>query len=252
MQSVRVHYLPQLVAEHELAGSTVVVVDLLRASTTICQALASGACEVIPFVEVTETLQAAGNCERADVLLGGERGGRAIEGFDLGNSPGEYTADVVLGRRIFFTTTNGTRALQHSRSASRVLIGAFVNLSAVVASVKTCPRLDILCAGTRGRVTGEDVLAAGAIVHRLIQLTGHSPAHEAANRARCEWERLIAAAQSTGRSWTDQLADDLRYTLGGRNLLAIGHDDDLVNCAQIDCLDVVPELDVPAWRIYLP
>ena len=97
-------------------------------------------------------------------MLGGERRGKRIEGFDLGNSPAEYTPEAVGGRRVFITTTNGTRALHHARLARRVVVGAFVNLSAVVASVRDEPRVDILCAGTDGSETREDILAAGAIV----------------------------------------------------------------------------------------
>jgi len=148
---LRVHKLPQTVAESVLAGSTVIVVDLLRASTTICQALASGASEVVPFLEVADALAAAAKIDRSSVVLGGERGGRNIDGFDLGNSPAEYTPGTVAGRRVFFTTTNGTRALRNAHAAQRVVVGAIVNLSAVVASVKDCPRVDILCAGTGGR-----------------------------------------------------------------------------------------------------
>ncbi len=101
--------LPQNIDPLALAGSVVVVIDLLRASTTICQALASGAREVVPFLEVDETLAAAAKCERSDIVLGGERSGGKIKGFDLGNSPAEYTCETVGGRRVLITTTNGTR-----------------------------------------------------------------------------------------------------------------------------------------------
>ena len=132
MQELRVHNLPELVDEADLAGSTVVVVDLLRASTTICQALASGAVEVVPFLTIEKTLAAAAK-NRPSVVLGGERGGRRINGFDLGNSPAEYTPAAVGGRRVLLTTTNGTRALHHARLADRIVVGAMVNRSAVAA-----------------------------------------------------------------------------------------------------------------------
>jgi 2-phosphosulfolactate phosphatase len=247
---VHVHELPRHVAEAELAGSAVVVIDLLRASTTICQALASGAREVVPFLEVEDALAAAANEERGQIVLGGERQGKKIAGFDLGNSPAEYTPDVVRGRRVLITTTNGTRALYHAQHACRVLIGALVNLSALVASVKSEARVEILCAGTGDDETREDILAAGAIVSRLLENGDSSwSMSDAAGAAREEWHTVCAAAEAAGRPLREQLALELRDTAGGRNLLGIGLDQDLVDCAQIDRLLVVPELDVRAWRI---
>ncbi len=111
-RQLNVHTLPSHVSEEELADSAVVVIDLLRASTTICQALASGAREVVPFLEVDAALAAAAaELRRGDIVLGGERRGGKIPGFDLGNSPAEYTREAVGGRRVFITTTNGTRAM---------------------------------------------------------------------------------------------------------------------------------------------
>ena len=241
MRELRVHNLPKNAAADELAGSTVVVIDLLRATTTICQALAAGATEVVPFLEVADALTAAA-ADRANVVLGGERGGRRIEGFDLGNSPSEYTQATVGGRRVFITTTNGTRALHHARQAERVLVGAFLNLSAVAESLQNAPRVDILCAGTDGRESREDILAAGALVEKLLVRDSAAwSLNSAAESALAEW-------QARGKD----LAIELRATPGGENLLAIGHDHDLVDCAQVDALAVVPELDVSSGRITLP
>src|SRR3954469_25657283 len=147
---LRVHKLPQDVDKQELVGSTVVVIDLLRATSTICQALVSGAREVVPFLEIDDALAAAQSANRADIVLGGERRGGKIPGFDVGNSPAEYTSQVVGGKREFITTTNGTRVMHHARLASRVVLGSFLNLSAIVASIKKEPAIDILCAGTDG------------------------------------------------------------------------------------------------------
>ena len=255
---VNVHSLPRLVAREELAGSAVIVIDLLRATTTITQALASGASEVVPFLEVSEAIAAAERVGRTNVVLGGERNGGRIPDFDLGNSPAEYTPEAVENRRVFMTTTNGTRALDHARLARRVVAGAIVNLSSVVASVVHEPRVDILCAGTGGNVTQEDALAAGAMVHLLNQGSGAPAAHrswtlnESAVLAQHDWEQLLVAARESGRALPDQLATELRSTPGGRNLLEIGLGQDLIDCAQVDRLVVVPELDVREWRIRLP
>ncbi|MEN0110950.1 MAG: 2-phosphosulfolactate phosphatase, partial [Planctomycetota bacterium] len=217
-KSIAVHYLPQFVAEADLAGETVVVIDLLRASTTICQALASGAKDVTAFLEVGDVVRAAeAEGSRDELVLGGERGGVLIEGFDLGNSPAEYSADEVFGRRVFFTTTNGTMALQHTRLAERVVVGALVNLSAVVAAVAGDEVVHLLCAGTSGHVTREDQLAAGAICH---ELTDRDPAIELTDAARVvrgEWQELLTPARALRRAVADQVAAELRDTAGGRD-----------------------------------
>jgi 2-phosphosulfolactate phosphatase len=247
---LNVHNLPSDVAERDLASSVVVVIDVLRATSTICQALASGASEVVPYLEVEDALVATQNAGRSTVVLGGERKGGKIPGFDFGNSPGEYTPEAMQGRKVFITTTNGTRALHHARLARRILVGSFLNLSTVVASVENEARIDVLCAGTDGHETREDILAAGAIVDGLVRPPGeHWLMNRPAELARSEWLAVVAKAQGTGRSISQQLASELCYTQGGRNLLAIGLDRDLVDCAQMDRLRIAPELDVGNWRI---
>ncbi|TWU27849.1 2-phosphosulfolactate phosphatase [Bythopirellula polymerisocia] len=251
--NLNVHYLPQFVAESDLADSTVIVVDLLRASTTICFALNSGAAAVVPLLEIGDVADRVQQLGRANVVLGGERGGDLIAGFDLGNSPIEYTPDQVFGRTVLFTTTNGTRALLHARIAQRVLVGAAVNRAAIAAAAQFSPRVDILCAGTGGIVTREDILAAGAIVDELIRNTdaGHWHSNEWADSAHREWQELLSGARANRRSPSDQFAWELQSTPGGKNLLAIGHADDLPTCAQLDTLAVVPEWDIVTEHITL-
>jgi 2-phosphosulfolactate phosphatase len=245
-----VHYLPQFVDESELAESVVVVVDQLRASSTICHALSAGATCVMPFVEVDHALAEAEKFTAGKVLLGGERGGRRITGFQLGNSPTEYTPEKVFAQTIIFTTTNGARALNHARLAEQVLVGATVNRQAIVTHLAQAQRVDILCAGTNGAVTREDILAAGAIADGLLQRLQHeSETNEWADAAQREWQELLATAHALGRSPSQQLARELRETSGGKNLLAIGHDEDLDVCAQLDTLDVVPEFNLATGEI---
>jgi 2-phosphosulfolactate phosphatase len=249
-RSLRVHYLPSDVAAKELTGSAVVVIDVLRATSTICQALAAGAQEVVPFVEVGETLAKAEKAGRANVVLGGERHGKRIETFDLGNSPAEYTPAAIGGKRVFITTTNGTRAMHHAARAQRVILASFLNLSALVESILDEPRINILCAGTDGHETGEDILLAGAIVERLASLPNAAwKLNSAAAAARHEWQLVVAAARTDGVTESELLAIDLRDSAGGHNLIEIGMDQDIVDCAQVDRLNVVPELDIRAWRI---
>jgi 2-phosphosulfolactate phosphatase len=249
-QVLNVHRLPRHVAAADLAGSAVVVIDLLRATSTISQAIASGATEVVPFLEVDDAITAAEKAGRSNVVLGGERKGGKIPRFDLGNSPCEYTTEAVAGRRVFITTTNGTRALDHAKRAKRVLLGAFTNLSAVVASIENEPRIEILCAGTDGGETREDILAAGAIVSQLLERSSTPPKlNENAAAAKRDWDEVLTRARSSNRPLTEQLAIELRDTQGGRNLLGMDLNRDLVDCAQIDRLKIVPELNIRDWRI---
>jgi 2-phosphosulfolactate phosphatase len=251
MPTLNVHFLSSQVEESALAGSVVIVIDLLRASSTICQALDSGALCVVPFLEIDEARQAASQFSSSEIVLGGERHGKIIEGFDLGNSPLEYTPEAVGGRRVLFTTTNGTRALHHAQQAKRTLVGCALNRQAVADAVAGEPRIDILCAGTDGAVTGEDVLAAGAIVQALVDPVPrgdattmlHYKLDEGAQSAVSQWQQLLKAAQDAGVSAAAQLAEQMRDTPGGRNLLEIGQEADLPACAQLDRVSIVPELN---------
>jgi 2-phosphosulfolactate phosphatase len=214
----------------------------LRASSTVCYALAAGAREVVPLQEVDAVLAAAHGERRDEVLLGGERGGERIDGFDLGNSPAEYTSDRVFGKRILFTTTNGTRAINYAHLAAKVYMGCAANASALVDRLGDESQVEILCAGTDGHVTRDDQLIAGLLTD-LLTRDGQWQLNDEAEAMRREWHELLNAAKGAGHSASEQLAYELRHTQGGKNLLAIGHDDDLEICGQIDALRVVPELD---------
>lgn len=247
------HFLPDLVPPEELADGTVVVIDVLRASSTISHALAAGARTVIPALEVEEARRIAAGLPPGEALLGGEREGLPIPGFDLGNSPSEFRPDIVGGRTIVFTTTNGTRAMSRCRAAARVLIGAFVNLSAVCELIersasKPLRPIHMLCAGTRGRITREDVLFAGAAIDRLISdgAVDEMAQNDQARIARAAWREATGGESPISAA---RLAAELRDSQGGRNLKALHLERDIDDAAQIDSLNVVPELNVADWRI---
>ena len=246
-------------AEHApldgLTDSTAVVIDLLRATSTICQALAAGATAVVPLVEVEDVRRRARELNDNGVICGGERGGLAIEGFDLGNSPSEYAPEVVKDRTVLLTTSNGTRALDRARHASRTITAAAGNLSAAVESIADSRRLAILCAGTRGQVSREDVLIAGAIVHRLLNELPHAAQwqpNDEALLAADAWHALLTTAAAGGRSRSEQLTATLAESAGGRNLINIGYVDDLSWCAKIDRWDVVPQWSATEQHLCLP
>ena len=237
---VNTHFLPQLLDAKTLDGSTVVVIDILRASTTITSALAAGAHTVYPCCEVSEALCLAEQLGPA-VVLGGEREGLRIEGFHFGNSAAEYAGEAVDGKQIVFTTTNGTLAMESCRTADRVLIGAFSNQTAIVDHLVTQHQVDLVCAGTRGEVTREDVLFAGAVVAQLSDSA--TTMNDSSRLARDAWNNLNLVRP-------DMLEEVLRDSQGGRNLIEIGHAADIAHAALVDTTNLVPELDVSNWRIH--
>ena len=258
-RTLEVALLPQLIAPDALAGRGVIVIDVLRATTTITAALAAGAREVLPVAEVTTALGLAAQPREPRAVLGGERRGVQIEGFDFGNSPREYTPASVGGRTVIFTTTNGTQAMEHARLARRIWCGAFVNAAAVVRAAADEASLVLLCAGTAKNVTREDALLAGCLVWRLAALdeawrpdraTWNDQAHLVADA----WRSVVGPDAGPAR-WPGtpeeiaQLAGELRNSRGGRNLQALGLQRDIDDAAQIDRYEIAPELDVAAWRI---
>ncbi len=155
----------------DVADRVVVVIDVLRAATTVAAALHAGARTVIPFETVEETAQRARGFARGEVLLAGERRMVRIDGFDLGNSPTEFTPAAVAGRTILFTTTNGTMALVASHGARACFLAAFVTAAATIASVRMLVAegadVTIICAGHERRVALEDVVCAGRLVRGI-------------------------------------------------------------------------------------
>ncbi|OHB65902.1 MAG: hypothetical protein A2V70_10645 [Planctomycetes bacterium RBG_13_63_9] len=252
--TLNVYTLPKLVEPEELAGATVVVIDVLRASTTIVHALEAGAKEVIPCETVDEALAVARDTPDDDMVLAGERGGLPIDGFRLGNSPREFNLHSVGGKVVVFTTTNGTRAIARARGADRVLIGAFVNATAVFNELVEEERIALICAGTRGQIGLDDVLLAGMLVERLQRRGGLLYEQNAqAVAARETWLQAFALPRVLGAEplEPERLAGELRKSPGGKNLLELGMEEDILAAAEIDRFHGVPELDREGVRIRL-
>lgn len=233
MPELVIHSLPETVAPADLAGGVVVVIDVLRATTVIVQGLAHGARAVVAAASIEEAHLVASRWPTPERLLGGERHGVKIAGFDLDNSPYNYSPEVVVGKTIVFTTTNGTRALRWAEQAAEIRIAAFANLTAVVESLREETRpVHLLCAGTDNRITGEDLLVAGAIAEGLTRsFTIHR-------------ESLIFAEfwQQHGGEAGERLRT-MRESAGGRNLVELGFDRDIERASLVDLYSVVPVLD---------
>jgi 2-phosphosulfolactate phosphatase len=237
-RDVQVHLLPELAPPGRLAGGLAVVIDVLRATTTIIHALAAGCTAVRPCAEVEEARALADSMRAGRVLLGGERGGAPLAGFDLGNSPREYTGAVCRGRILVLTTTNGTRALLRAAEAERVLIAGFVNYSAVCEQLRHDPRpVHILCAGTDGQATLEDTLLAGALVEYLCEEMDVA----LNDSARLAWDCF----ENHGRV----LLGALEISHGGVNLRRLGYEEDIKSAADVDKFALVPELRRDPLRV---
>ncbi|MGB9662098.1 MAG: 2-phosphosulfolactate phosphatase [Moorellaceae bacterium] len=212
-----------------LNGKTVIIVDTLRATTTIATALEAGCLEIIPVLTPEEAIEMRERLGDERVLLGGERGAVKIPGFDLGNSPLEYTPEVVQGRRIIITTTNGTRAIKRAAGARLPLLAALVNApAAAAAAVEAGGDVTILCAGTRDHFSLEDFLTAGLLVSEL-EKRGDYVLRDGA------W-----AARELYRTYKDNLAQTLKNSLHGRQLLELGFEADLDYSTQVGVLVSVP------------
>jgi 2-phosphosulfolactate phosphatase len=235
---VRVHLVPSLAAPSALVGGIAVAIDVLRATTTIVHALAAGCTAVIPCAEIDEAKKTAAALRPGKVLLGGERGGVLIPGFDLGNSPRDYTAKVCKKATLVFTTTNGTRAIIRAAEAERVLIGAFVNYSAVCELLRMDTRpVHIVCAGCEGAPALEDTLLAGALVDFLSE---DQEVH-LNDAARLAWD----AFENHGRV----LRGALEVATHGAHLIELGYDADIRVAADVDRFFLVPELRRDPLRI---
>ncbi len=218
-----------------LQQDTVVVIDVVRATTSMVEALANGARGIYPTASTEEAVKLAASLGREDTLLCGERKGVKIEGFDLGNSPEDYTADVVAGKRLVMSTTNGTVAFAVAQEASRVLACAFTNLEAVASAVQGTEELVVLCSGRQGRFALDDALCAGHLLRRVLDKGG--PEAELNDAA---WAALTLAGA------LEPTVDFLEGTEGGRALEAIGLSGDLAVCADVDRHTVVPEVQEQA------
>jgi 2-phosphosulfolactate phosphatase len=251
---LNVYALPKYATPQEFSGGTAVVIDVLRATTTIIYALEAGAKEVLPCREIDEAFAIAEKYPREKILLGGERLGKRIADFDLGNSPEEYLSYEVEDKTIIFTTTNGTQAMSHARGAKQIFLAAFVNASAVVQKLLGRDEVHILCAGTDGEFSEDDIMLAGLMVERLQKLGGMIYELNAqALTAREYWLKRFAVPHAIGAEpiEPERLEGELRKTRGAKNLIELGYEDDILAAARVDQFKGVPELDREKFSVRL-
>ena len=218
---------------NDVAARIVVVIDVLRASTTIATALANGARAVIPADSSDEVVTRAKAFERSEVKLAGERQMRPIPGFDLGNSPREFTRETVEGKTVLLSTTNGTAAIAAVQGPRDVVIGSYVNFSAVLTMLRTALRggtdIAIICAGREKQFSLEDAACAGRYVHHVTRRMSDVVLNDAA-----------IAGMLIDRRYSDNLLRLFAASAHGRALSEAGYGDDLADCAAIDSYPVIP------------
>ncbi|HVH10483.1 MAG TPA: 2-phosphosulfolactate phosphatase [Gemmatimonadales bacterium] len=227
---IDVHFTPLGVGD--LAGRGVVVIDVLRSTTTIITALANGAKAVIPAVTSEEAVRLASNLEKDGVLLAGERRSVKIEGFALGNSPREMVAATVAGKTIVLATTNGTPALVAAQGGDPVLVGAPANFKALVARAQAVLALGrplaIICSGREKQFAIEDAYTAGRLVKAVKKGLRKLPLNDAA--------RAALALTDAVKSWQAALEN----SEAARQLAEADLADDVAFAARADRFDVVP------------
>jgi 2-phosphosulfolactate phosphatase len=216
--------------EMYFTGKTTVVIDVLRATTVISTALENGAKEIIPVGTIEFAMKISGDAFGGHRLLGGERNTKKIEGFNLGNSPLEYSREVVEGKSIILYTTNGSKAIVKAKFSENLITCSYHNLSAVVDYLLNLDNdFDILCSGASGRFSLEDTVCAGKLIAEIskskedIQLTDSARAS-------------TALCKTFGKSILKMMSE----TEHGQKLIENGFEDDIKHCSKISKSDIVP------------
>lgn len=233
-------YFPDV--ENQFKDHIVVMIDVLRASTTICAALFNGAKEIIPYQELQKAVGTYSNLSRDSRFMGGERKGLKPEGFDAGNSPFEYSPDKVDNKTIIFTTTNGTRTFVKAKEATKKIIGAFVNHNVVLeeinsyiersSSAEEDINITFFCAGNEGRQSYEDVCCAGAFISELVEKYTSVELTDAAD-----------AAKNLYNLHSDDLSNFLKTRSHASYLQKMGFEEDLDLAFKFNVYPVVPVMD---------
>jgi 2-phosphosulfolactate phosphatase len=215
------------VASNSISNKTVIVVDVLRATTSIICAIKNGAKQVVPVEDAGSAVTIS---SRIGGILAGEKGGFKINGFALGNSPFEFSQENVAGQSVVFSTTNGTVTIHAVQDAKHVLIGSMINRTAVAKKALSLGEdIIIACAGTDGFVSADDICAAGAIADALVRNASGA----------LEMSDLTMICSMIYADWLSGRAD-LSMTKHFAYLQKMGFEKDVEFCFQQDITDVVP------------
>lgn len=220
-----------------LKDKNVIVVDVLRATSTITVALSSGAREIIPAESVTIAARISKGLGKA--LLCGERNGTIVEGFDLGNSPFEYKNEVVNDKSLIFSTTNGTISITKARHSKSCILASFVNMNSVVEHIRNLNEdVIIVCSGKLNNFCIEDAVCAGVVINEL--LTGAGEQYELNDSAYACLKLAKILAFKSGKLSSQKLLEMLNETEHGKYLITLGFKEDLKLCSEINTYPHLP------------
>ena len=208
------------IQESKIKNKNIVVIDMLRATTVITTAFMNGCSEVIPYLTIDEALNKGKTLKRDSYVLGGERKAMKIEGFDLSNSPLEYTKDTVNNKTVIITTTNGTRTLTECTEAKRIFVGAMINGKSVAEKlVELGDDVCIVNAGTNGEFSMDDFICSGYIINEILKLTNKVDLTDIAKTANYIYESnpsiesFINSARHYGVMKDLDLMEDIHYAM---------------------------------------
>jgi 2-phosphosulfolactate phosphatase len=241
-----VFHTPELTPSDDVPNCAIAI-DVLRATTTMATALANGAEAVQVFSNINQLMQVSEAWPSEKRIRAGERGGATVEGCDLGNSPLDCTPERVSGKRLFISTTNGTRCLERIQNAPVVLTAALVNRNAAVQYLLNHQPETVWISGSgwEGSFSLEDTICAGAIAHSLLAKTDISLNDLAGNDE-------VVGAIALYTQWQDKLLELLQQATHGQRLVRLGVIDDLKYCAQTDTLNVLPIQQEPGILVTKP
>lgn len=219
----------------DFLNKTVIVIDVLRATSTMITALANGSTNIIPV----ETVREAWGLKKSDEIMGGERYCQRIAGFQLGNSPLEYLEPTIKGKTIILTTTNGSRAIRKSLQAAHILAGAMLNASSCAQlALEFQKDIVIVCAGTRGKFSLEDGLCAGLIVCEMMKIDQQS----------LQLNDFGYAMLYAHQYRKHQMSETLLHCANGRKLSKLGFREDVLFCSRVNLFSTVPIMqDQSLW-----
>ena len=237
---INVLFTPLIADELYFTGKTSVVIDVLRASTTIVAALQNGAREIVPVATVEFAVKVSGGMFGGQTLLGGERNTRKIEGFALGNSPLEYSQEIVAGKSIILYTTNGTKAIVKAKFSSSLFICSFNNISALAKQLAMQDKdIEIQCAGSQNNFSLEDTICAGKLISELEKINPELHLSDSAKAA-------LALNKTFGKNIHKMLLE----TEHGKMLLENGFAEDIKYCSKLNSSSSVPYLSGNVIKLF--
>jgi len=241
---VSVYHTPEEVPAGTLPDCAIAI-DVLRATTTMAAAFNAGAEAIQVFSDLDELLAVSEKWPESDRIRAGERGGQKVDGFDLGNSPLDHSPTATKGKRLFMSTTNGTRCLQRIQSAPTVLTAALTTRKAAVSYLlEHQPKtVWLVGSGWEGEYSLEDTVCAGAIIQGAMDKAQLSYADIIGNDS-------ALAAVSLYMQWQTKLTELLYQASHGQRLLRKENTVDIDYCAQLDILDIVPIQQSPGILVW--